>query len=265
MTFHLVPEDFLAHRVRRDRPCPVCGKPDWCLSDCETWALCQRVESSERWKSAGWLHRLQPSARKIAPPFQRRLECKASLPGRATPDSITAAYTYRDESGNAIYRKLRFDPQGGRKYFRFERFDGWDKSERPWRGRWIGGAGCMEGIRRVLYNLDLVIQEPSRRLFIVEGEKCSDLLWDFGILATCNDDGATQPGAAGKWRPDYSEALRGREVFIIPDNDEPGRHHARQIGEALHGIARRIKLVELPDLGPKEDVFDWLTLAGGSL
>lgn len=57
---NIVPEDFASvqYRVNRERPCPVCGKPDWCLSDYETWAICQRVEQGDRWQGAGWLHKL---------------------------------------------------------------------------------------------------------------------------------------------------------------------------------------------------------------
>ena len=54
----LVPDDFTKYRVSKANRCPVCDKPDWCLSDNEKWAICQRVESSEKWKGAGYLHRL---------------------------------------------------------------------------------------------------------------------------------------------------------------------------------------------------------------
>lgn len=46
-------------RVSKNNPCPVCGKPDWCLIGSEgDRAICQRVESSERHGEAGFLHRL---------------------------------------------------------------------------------------------------------------------------------------------------------------------------------------------------------------
>ena len=60
-------------RVTAARPCPVCGKPDWCLAAPDgSAAICARVESGRRCGEAGWLHRLtepppRPPARKFAP------------------------------------------------------------------------------------------------------------------------------------------------------------------------------------------------------
>jgi hypothetical protein len=51
-------------------------------------------------------------------------------------------------------------------------------------------------------------------------------------------------------------------VVILPDNDEPGRKHAEQIAEALHGIAASVLILELPDLPPKGDVSDWFSAGG---
>jgi len=46
-------------RVNRQRPCPVCGKPDWCLvAPDKSAAICARIEESsvKRCGDAGWLH-----------------------------------------------------------------------------------------------------------------------------------------------------------------------------------------------------------------
>ncbi|MDZ7779945.1 MAG: hypothetical protein U5R14_08430 [Gemmatimonadota bacterium] len=91
---------------------------------------------------------------------------------------------------------------------------------------------------------------------VVEGEKDADRLTELGIVAT------TCPGGAGKWRREYSEALRGQVVVIIIDNDEPGREHAQQVARSLHGVAKTVKVLELPDLPPKGDVSDWLDVGG---
>ena len=48
-------------RVKKDNPCPICGKPDYCLySEDGTVAVCARIESKKivGTKGAGWLHRL---------------------------------------------------------------------------------------------------------------------------------------------------------------------------------------------------------------
>jgi len=51
-------------RVNNHNPCPVCGKPDWCLiSRIGQTAICARIESSRPAgdKGAGWLHNLDIS------------------------------------------------------------------------------------------------------------------------------------------------------------------------------------------------------------
>ena len=76
------------------------------------------------------------------------------------------------------------------------------------------------------------------------------------LLATCNS------GGAGKWTAEHAQYLRGRRVFILPDNDESGRKHAQQVALTLQGIAASVRIVELPGLPVKGDVSDWLAAGG---
>lgn len=69
--------------------------------------------------------------------------------------------------------------------------------------------------RQVLYHLPEVLENPI--VFVVEGEKDVEALRQHGFVATTNAGGASAP-----WLDDYTEALRGRECVIIPDNDGPG-------------------------------------------
>lgn len=51
-------------RVSRAYPCPICGKPDWCLVERGSHpdrALCARVPSTRPAGQAGWIHLLGPS------------------------------------------------------------------------------------------------------------------------------------------------------------------------------------------------------------
>ncbi len=50
----------------------------------------------------------------------------------------------------------------------------------------------------------------------------------------------------------------------MPDNDEPGRKHSKQVADTLADTAEDVRVVELPRLPPKGDVSDWLD-AGGTL
>ena len=44
----------------------------------------------------------------------------------------------------------------------------------------------------------------------------------------------------------------------------PGRDHADLVGAALKGVARAVRMLELPGLPSKGDVVDWLD-AGGTV
>jgi hypothetical protein len=169
-------------------------------------------------------------------------------PGRRGRGHAPAAeYTYVDEHGELLYQSVRHDLPGGGKRFYVRRPDG--------DGGWIKGLG---DIRPIPYRLpDLLAADPSDWVFIVEGEKCADRLVGLGLVATTN------PGGAGKWRDGYSARLAGRYVAVLPDNDEPGRRHARQVVNSLDAVAEEVRVVTLPGLPPKGDVVDWLN-AGGS-
>jgi DNA primase len=99
----------------------------------------------------------------------------------------------------------------------------------------------------VLYRLPEVMEAPI--VFVVEGEKDVETLRSWGFVATTNAGGAKAP-----WLPQFTEALRGREVILIPDNDEPGRRRVLTIARALLGKAARIIVLELEDA---KDVSDW--------
>jgi hypothetical protein len=64
-------------RVSKRRPCPVCGKPDWCMyvgsDDSPTAAICARIESPKRCGEGGWLHVLRDDGPTWAP-WRRRIE-----------------------------------------------------------------------------------------------------------------------------------------------------------------------------------------------
>ncbi|BAQ35234.1 hypothetical protein UCH007_12760 [Dehalococcoides sp. UCH007] len=62
---------------------------------------------------------------------------------------------------------------------------------------------------------------------------------------------------AGKWREEYNSAFTNRSVVILPDNDEPGENHAKQVFNFLSKVTPTVQILHLPGLREKEDVFDW--------
>lgn len=129
------------------------------------------------------------------------------------------------------------------------------KADKQFLQRRPGGNGSwiwdLKGVERVLYNLPALLTDPGT-VYIVEGEKDVDRLIAENLLATTNS------GGAGRWKSEYVPTFADRDVVILPDNDEQGLKHAGDVALSLHGTARSVKLIELPDLVDKGDVSDWL-------
>jgi hypothetical protein len=113
----------------------------------------------------------------------------------------------------------------------------------------------MTGVERVPYRLPEVVAADT--VWVVEGEKDADNLIARGLVATCN------VGGAGKWRRAYARWLVDKHVFIVPDNDAPGRQHAMEVAAATFEGAASCKVVELPGLPEKGDVSDWFQQGHG--
>lgn len=106
-------------------------------------------------------------------------------------------------------------------------------------------------VERVLFRLpELMAASADEVLIVVEGERDVLTLVNHGFTATTNSGGAAQ-----KWQPQYTVALAGRDVVVIPDNDEPGRKHAAEAAEALVAAGCHVRIVEVP--GGNKDVSDW--------
>ena len=86
-------------------------------------------------------------------------------------------------------------------------------------------------------------------MFVCEGEKDVETLRAHGFVATTNAGGAEAP-----WLPGFTEALRGREVILLPDLDRPGRERVARIARNLIGKVTRLVILELE--GAK-DVTEW--------
>lgn len=174
-----------------------------------------------------------------APRAQRRVD--PSPPSLAiTQPGIVAEYDYTAPDGTLLYQALRYEP----KDFRVrtpKATGGWDWS--------------LRGTDRVLYNLPVVIEAAAegRRVYVTEGEKDADRLMKLGVVATTNQGGAAQP-----WLPQYTAALAGASVVVLPDNDVPGERHAAAVAGALHAAGIDVRVASLPGLPPKGDVSDWL-------
>jgi putative DNA primase/helicase len=154
----------------------------------------------------------------------------------ASSRRISAIYNHTDEEGKLLYQVLRLEP----KAFRQRRPNGCNG--------WIWN---LNSTRRVLYGLPEVLK--AKTVLIVEGEQDADAGRSLGFEATCNS------GGAGRWKPEYSDFLHGKNVAIIADADVPGRRHAQEVAKSLAQIVLSLKVLELP--GAK-DLSEWVQTGG---
>ena len=177
----------------------------------------------------------------------------------------TQTYRYEDIDGRLLAQKHRYEP----KTFR------WSSPNVDGSSRW----GKAEGV--TLYRLPHLID--ARLVLVVEGEKSVGRLTGLGFVATC------PPSGSSIWLEVYTEVLwraGAHEAVVIPDNDRPGRDHARRVVETCHGFRPtfpefsgepkepwstwpcaepeddevrplRAKLLELEDIPHRGDVCDW--------
>ena len=152
---------------------------------------------------------------------------------------IVATYDYTDAAGNLLYQVVRYEP----KEFIQRKPDG--------RGGWIYKA-VFKDISRVPYRLPNLLAFPDAPIFICEGEK------DANRVSALDLSPCATTVAGQKWTAEIAAAFKGRDVYILADNDEPGRESALKAAHMLHGQAASIRIVALPGLPEKGDVSDWL-------
>lgn len=152
---------------------------------------------------------------------------------------VIAEYVYTDLNGAPVAKKLRY-PDKGFCWLSPDGKGGWDK----------GRNGQVP-----LYNCYNV--RDKKTLFIVEGEKDVQTLSGYGKPAVSLPD-----GAKSKWLDSYTEFLKGRNVAIIQDNDEPGKNLAQMIAGKLDGQAKSVRVIDLSeiwaDIPEKADISDYL-------
>jgi putative DNA primase/helicase len=208
----------------------------YCHAGCSAKAVCVALDYSiSNLMSDGETSKARRTTRKTTAMKPK----KKSSPRPKT--KIAATHDYRDENDELLLQIVRLEPKGFRQR-RPTLSGGWEWS--------------VAGVRIVVYRLSRLLAKPKQCVAIVEGEKDVDSLASIGVLATCN------AGGAGKWKPEHSEFLRGRDVAILPDNDAPGRKHAQQVAKSLHGLAISIRIIELPNLPEKGDASDWIEAGG---
>lgn len=154
-------------------------------------------------------------------------------------------HIYRNPDGTEAYYKRRRKWADGHKVFSFAYINAEGRTV------YTKPEGCNN-----LYNLDLLAQHRSTKLYIVEGEKCADAMTSAGLLATTSNTGAQK--AIKLSATDKALLESYAERIVIPDNDEKGSDYAA----AWQG-AKVMDITKLwPDCPPKGDIADYFAAGG---
>lgn len=263
--------DFSVHkfdRVSKNKPCPVCGKIDWCLVASDNGAaICPRIQdgSVKRCGDAGWLHILRVDG---CQGFRKR---RLGVCFFAGCSDTSKTFDYWESVTRDNQRQLskshlaQMCSIGGVSEASFKRLRlGWD-----------GGAYCFPmfnehgraiGIRRRFANgFKCSVSQSHSGLFIPAN------LSDDGTILVC--EGPTDTAAALDLGYDSigrancnslvemtARYLRGRNVVVVSDNDTVGYDGASKLAKRLIRSCKSVKIIRPPD-GVK-DLREWKSKDG---
>jgi hypothetical protein len=170
--------------------------------------------------------------------------CKLKASGKAFPTASAAVaelerllgknsalWTYHDARGDPVGLVIRWDKPKGKEIRPVAR-NGDD-----WR------IGAMPA-QRPLYGLPELMM--ARCVIVTEGEKAADAARGLGFTATTSA-GGSQAATKTDWGP-----LVGKEVWILPDNDAPGRTFAETVASILSRLspAPTVRILNLTEHAP---------------
>lgn len=153
-----------------------------------------------------------------------------------------AIYYYRNRSNDVVGVVIRWETSKG-------------KEIRP--ASLSSGSWMMQAMSepRPLYNLPKILSaDQSETIWVVEGEKCADALNQLGFIATTSSGGANA-ALKSDWSPLY-----GRNVVLVPDNDNAGEKYVTEINSKLSSNNANVKIVRLEGVPESGDVVDWLAI-----
>lgn len=252
-------------RVKRGKPCPICGKPDWCsVSEDGMLVYCMRVESSRECKSGGWFHRIGESVQ-YKPPTKKRETQPVRDFAKAAGDYVenltgSSLETLAHWLGVSVRSLVRLDIGWNGQGYTFPMRDGRERiigiRVRGSRGKW-----CVKGSHNGLFWPEGVYSGSDYPLILCEGES------DCAALLTMGFDAIGRPGCLGSVEH-IVEFLRGRrrDVIIMADKDSPkkrpdgsvwypGQEGAVRLLRAVRPLVRSVKIVKPPF---HKDVRAWL-------
>jgi hypothetical protein len=265
--------------VGKEKPCPLCGKLDWCnLSPDGLAVQCGRTDGNA--PPPGW--RISGSAKDGRTIFHREIRGNSST-GKTTQsilekegESRIRAYlrkqgrdipsgtpitktTYHYSQEQQILRYDWIDPKknkGRDKTFIQKHLDLQD-------GRWRAGRGDKPW---PAYNESAALQQGQDGfLLLLEGEKCVDLACEIGLPATTF--------AGSSWSEESIKNLiqkaldsRVKQIIFWADGDLPGREKIAKVQKTCSELGMPLNVVVnkdlIPEAGEKDDIEEAISQLG---
>ena len=245
-------------RVSRRRPCPVCGRPDWCLYtgdlDAPTAAICQRIASPKRCGEAGYLHRLRDDPLRPA-----RATRRVFVPTNTPPEkSIFDFGAYARQCHLACIPDVlrRFGEQIGVSAASLRRlYVGWSPQHGAWTFPMSDAAGNVVGIRlRCPNGRKLAVKGGREGLFLPDNLSAGGQLLiaegptDTAALLDCGFSAVGRPSCTGGTRHlvTFLHQMTVLEVVIVADGDAPGQAGAERLAATLAAYCSMVKVITPP-------------------
>ena len=149
-----------------------------------------------------------------------------------------------DPSGTTVATHVREDLPGDKKLW--------------WESHGKAGLNGTPLAQLPFYRLpDVLAADVARPVIVCEGEKAADALADLGLLAV-----GTVTGASSTPGREIIATLRGRPVWLWPDNDKPGREHMQRIARVLLELGTHPRWIEWKDAPDHGDAADYVVQGG---
>lgn len=166
-------------------------------------------------------------------------DCFGESPVRLDPWTLLREHVYTDIGGNILGKKQIYDTGGSSA-------NGGGKKQAVWyrleKGRYVKGLG---GTKMPLYHLDKLVKSGGTAV-IAEGEKDVETVERLGFTATTSPN-----GAGSKWRSEWNEFFRGKNVAVLTDNDEAGEKYGTDAASSVCKAAAAVKLIRAADIYPQ--------------
>lgn len=252
-------------RVSRAKPCPVCGKAEWCTVAMDGMiAICMRVaegstKSIDLDHGTGYIHRIgdsytPPPSYVLTPPAIQESSFQLdydAIFARWSLDTTEAAIVALAQSLCVSRQALkRLSPAwcAERQAWAFPMHD--DRRQVVGvRFRSDAGKFSLPGSHAGLFMPSGI--DGRSPIVICEGPT------DTAAAVTLGCEAIGRPSCSGgtEYLCDLLQAGRRRDVIILADNDGPGRTGGRRLADRLLGLCRSVRLITA---APHKDVRAWL-------